>query len=244
MIMFRFLKRKKALILIRNIVIVEVVAFGLFVLLALPFYWAHMYRQTFPWLERHIPFNVIELSSLAIFQILLIVFVVMRSVREETDIHDLTKKGEHEQLEFKSTFRWDVNRNQVNKDMERNIMKTIAAFMNTNGGSLVIGVDDQRKVIGIRADVDSLIRKDVDGFENHFNNVFSAMIGPEFRRHVQLSFHDMSGEQVCLVSVDRARQPAYVKSGNGEDFFIRTGNATTSLKVSQATAYVADWHQR
>ena len=241
--MFRGLRHKKSFLIIRNLIAVELVAYGIFVLLAIPFHWSKIYLNYFGPVAYFIPFNVLELIGLAAFQIVVILFVVTRSLRDD-NIGELIKSGEHERLEFKTTMRWDVKRGQVNKELEKGVMKTVAAFMNSQGGQLVIGVDDQRGINGIGHDFDSLIKKSRDGFENHFNNVFGAMIGPEFRRHVRLSFHELGDKEVCLVQVERARRPAYLKTDNGEDFFIRTGNATTSLKVSQAAAYLADWHQR
>lgn len=240
--MFPDLKHKKAFLLIRNLVIAELIAYGAFLLLALPFYWAAIYRQFR--VSQYVPFNIVELTGLALAQAFIVIFVVLRSLKEKDNIHELLKTGEHERLEFKTTMRWDMKRGQVSKDLERGIMKTIAAFMNSQGGSLIIGIDDQRQVVGLGPDMNSLIKKNHDGFENHFNNVFSTMIGPEFRRHVKLSFHDVGGEHVCLVSVERATRPAYLKTENGEDFFIRTGNATTPLKVSQLASYLADWQNR
>lgn len=136
-------------------------------------------------------------------------------------------------------MRWDVKRDQINKDLERGVMKTITAFLNSAGGNLVIGVDDHSQVFGLESDMASLAKQNHDGFENHFNNLFVSMIGPEFRQYVKLSFHYLGNKSVSLVQVEQAHRPAYLKTEKGEDFFIRTGNATTSLKVSQVAPYIS-----
>ncbi|GEM_PF-3263266 len=235
--MLQSLKRSKSLIVIRNLVVAEVVVYVVFLVVALSAYWAEIYR-TFA-ISRYLSFTVLEFTGLAAFQIILIVIVVIKSIQEEADIEEIIRSGEHERLEFKTSLRWDTQRGQVNKDLERSVMKTVAAFLNSDGGSLVIGLDDQKQVVGLEPDLASLVRKNHDGFENHFNNLFVSMIGPEFRQFVKLSFHDINNKSVSLIQVDRAQRPAYVKTGNGEDFFIRTGNATTSLKVSQVASYVS-----
>ncbi len=238
--MTRELKRKKSLAVIRNLVIAEVVAYGLFMLLALSADWAEMYQKVF--VHRYLSFTILEFGSLAIIQIVMLVWVVMKSIHEEPDIKDIIRAGEHEQLEFKTTFRWDVKRDQVSKDIERGVMKTITAFLNSAGGTLVIGVDDQHQIFGLESDMASLTKQNHDGFENHFNNLFVSMIGPEFRQYVKLSFHYLGDKSVSLVKVDQAHRPAYLKTEKGEDFFIRTGNATTSLRVSQVAPYIsAQW---
>lgn len=240
--MLQDFKKKKSLVVIKNLVLAEVIAYGLFMILALSMDWGDAY-QRLP-VSKYLSFTILEFTSLAVVQIALIVMVVTRSVREEQDIKDIIHTGEHEQLEFKTSLRWDVKRDQVNKELERGVMKTITAFLNSAGGTLVIGVDDHREVFGLESDIASLAKQNHDGFENHFNNLFVSMIGPEFRQYVKLSFHYINNKSVSLIQVDQAHRPAYLKTEKGEDFFIRTGNATTSLKVSQVASYISSqWRQ-
>ena len=158
---------------------------------------------------------------------------------DKPDITALINRDEHENLEFKSTFRWDVRQNTVNRALEKSVMKTIAAFLNSQGGHLVIGVDDNKSVVGLASDFGSLNRKDTDGFENHFTNIFHSMLGGQFRQFVKLNWSHIDGKECCVVSVAPSQKPAYLKSdNNGEEFFIRTGNGTTALKLSEANAYI------
>lgn len=155
------------------------------------------------------------------------------------NISDLLKKEEHENLEFKSTFRWDMRQNAVNKILEKSAMKTIAAFLNSQGGHLLMGVDDNKTIIGLASDYGSLIRKDADGFENHFSQVFHHMIGAEFRQFIKLNWSQVDGKECCVVSVEPSQKPVYLKNdNNSEEFYIRTGNGTTSLKLSEANSYI------
>lgn len=153
-------------------------------------------------------------------------------------IEDLLSSGEHEHLEFKTSFRWDIHQNKVNKNLERAIMKSIVAFLNSNGGHLLIGIDDSATVVGLEPDYRSLPKANADGFQNHFTNVFHAMIGPEFRQFVELKINKIKGKECCLVKVAPADKPAYLKYDDGEEFYIRTGNGTTSLKLSEAASYI------
>jgi hypothetical protein len=238
------LKKKKSLLVIRNLVVAEVLAYGVFLAVALSAYWGQIYRMHFPTLSRYLSFTVIEFLLLGVVQLFIIVFVVSKSVHEEQDVRDIIRSAEHEHLEFKTSLRWDVKRGQVNKDLEKGVMKTITAFLNSSGGTLVVGVDDHRQIYGLEADLASLTKQNHDGFENHFNNVFVSMIGPEFRKYVKLSFHYINNKSVSLVEVERGHRPAYLKTDKGEDFFIRTGNATTPLRVSQVASYISSqWRE-
>ena len=164
-------------------------------------------------------------------------------IESATSIEQILAEGEHEWIEFKSTFRWDVNQKKVNKNLEKSAMKTIAAFLNSGGGQLLIGVDDFGNIVGLDADYKSLPKSNADGFQNHFNHIFHSMIGPNFRQFIELAIQKVGDKDCCLIRVISADKPAYLRSDEQEEFFIRTGNTTTSLKLSEASAY-ADSHWR
>jgi hypothetical protein len=92
-------------------------------------------------------------------------------------IKKMLKLGENQNIEFKSSFMWDNLKKAVNKDIQHAIMKTISGFMNTNGGTLLIGINDEKEIIGIENDLKNVKKKNTDGFENLFNIIFNNMIG-------------------------------------------------------------------
>ncbi|PIT91803.1 hypothetical protein COU12_01135 [Candidatus Jorgensenbacteria bacterium CG10_big_fil_rev_8_21_14_0_10_54_38] len=155
----------------------------------------------------------------------------------QPDVPKLLKADEHERLEFKSSLRFDHKSGNVNRELERAVMKTVAAFLNTKGGELVIGVSDKREPLGLLRDYQSLQHPSNDGFENHFTQVFNAMIGPEFRHLVKLWFHQLGPHDICIVQVMPSAWPVYLRIDNGEHFFVRTGNITTALKLSEVESY-------
>jgi membrane protein YdbS with pleckstrin-like domain len=158
-------------------------------------------------------------------------------VFSKPDINRLLEKAEHEQLEFKSSFRFDHKTNNVNRDLERMVMKTIAAFLNSKGGHIIIGVDDEKKPVGLAGDYKTLSKENSDAFQNHFTNIFNNMIGPEFRHLVNVSFHGPNESEICVVQTIASKRPVYLKSEGNEYFYIRTGNATTPLKLSEVENY-------
>ena len=82
-------------------------------------------------------------------------------------IEDLIKEGESDELEFKATLRWDIKEGRVSKKLEQVIVKTVAAFANAQGGSLLIGVDDDGQAVGLSRDYESLGESGRDPFELH-----------------------------------------------------------------------------
>jgi membrane protein YdbS with pleckstrin-like domain len=160
------------------------------------------------------------------------------------DAERLIGQGEGEHLEFKSTMRWDMAMSQINRGLEKMVLKTVAAFLNSDGGQLVIGVDDRGRVLGLEHDMKTLTKQDADGFENHFTHVFNSAIGAEFREFVRLRFTKAGGKDVCVVSVAPAPRPAFARFDSAEEFYVRTGNSTTPLKISEATAYISRSRKR
>ncbi len=154
-------------------------------------------------------------------------------------ISNLLNSPESATLEFKSSVRWDYQQNKRNKELEKPIIKTIAGFLNVEGGKLIIGVDDQGHILGLKNDYTTLQKKDSDGFELLLTQLISNYLGKEFCLHIHLSFHDIDGEDICLVNVGASPKPAYVKEG-GQDakFYIRTGGSTQALDPEETVNYL------
>ena len=151
---------------------------------------------------------------------------------------DLIAAGENQYVEFKSSFTWDYRQQRVNKALNLPVIKNIVAFMNSAGGKLVIGVDDDGKALGLENDVQNLRNKNSDGFENVLNNIFSQMVGPDFRQFMDVAFPILDGKEICVITVRPSPEPVYLKQKDEESFYIRTGNASRALSISQALRYI------
>ena len=153
-------------------------------------------------------------------------------------VPDLIAHGENQFVEFKSSLVWDYRRQMANKDLYDPVMKNIVAFMNASGGHVVVGVDDGGQVLGIEQDFVTLRKKNVDGWENSFSMAFNNMIGVEYRRFVDLSFPELEGKTICVITVQSGQEPAYLTFTGQETFYLRAGNASQPLSVSQASRYI------
>ena len=147
-------------------------------------------------------------------------------------------QGETQKIEFKSSLQWDYFQNKVNKDLYAPVMKNISAFMNTGGGTLLIGVDDDGQILGLDSDLKSMKKHNIDGFENVFNMAFNQMIGVEFRQHLEITFPKLDGKVIGFISIKPAHRPVYMEHKGQEYFYIRAGNASQPLSVSTATTYI------
>ncbi len=95
------------------------------------------------------------------------------------NIRDLIARGESQTVEFKSSLQWDVRQNKKNTALRHQVLKTIAAFLNTDGGILVIGVDDDGRVLGLDADL-ALVGSSRDRFEQLLANLLSEYLGAQY----------------------------------------------------------------
>ena len=157
----------------------------------------------------------------------------------DQEIAALIGKGESFELEFKSSARWDMRENKPNKEMEKVIVKTVAAFLNAeNGGTLLIGVDDNGSVLGLTHDFKTLGRKqDSDGYENFLTTLLLETYGKNISPFIKITFHEVEGKDVCRIIAKPSPQPVFIKDDKGEHLYIRTGNSTRLLSTREALEY-------
>ena len=146
--------------------------------------------------------------------------------------------GENQFVEFKASLIWDYHREVANKELYTPVMKNIVAFLNSDGGDVLIGVSDDGELLGLEPDLSTMNKGNYDGFENIFNMAFNKMIGVEYRTYVTVTFPEVDGINICRVTVAPSTEPAYLQYKGDERFYIRAGNASQPLPVSKATKYV------
>src|SRR4051812_11050522 len=80
------------------------------------------------------------------------------------ELVELIAHGESARLEFKSTLRYDLREHKTNKSLEKVVAKTLAGYLNADGGTLLIGVADDGSIVGLAHDINTLSTKNLDGF--------------------------------------------------------------------------------
>jgi len=154
------------------------------------------------------------------------------------DLNLLLSQGEGPKLEFKSSFRWDLRQNRANKLLEVVVLKTLAGFMNANGGTLLVGVSDEGAVTGLKCDYSLLKRADADGFEQALITVVSTHLGADLCQYLHIIFHDVEGEDICRIIVKPSPRPVYLSRDGGPRMYLRTGAGTRDLNIQEATEYI------
>lgn len=154
------------------------------------------------------------------------------------DLQMLIEEGENSKVEFKETLRFDTKNNLVSKEIERAVLKSIAGFMNADGGTLVMGVRDDGTPLGLVRDFSTLPRKNRDGFENHLFSLMRTALGVNVTKLVTIRFEKLSGQELAVLEIKGAHRAVFLKISDKEEFFVRTGNSTRSLSMSESEEYI------
>lgn len=153
-------------------------------------------------------------------------------------VTELIKQGESRHLEFKSTMQWDVRQNKGNKELLNEIAKTVCGFLNSEGGTLLIGVQDDGSIYGLENDYKLVKNKNRDGFELRLMDLMKNFIGPEFSPLIHIGFEEVESKEVCIVEVKKSPEEAFVKIKGKSEFYIRSGNRTEALDGKEIIDYV------
>lgn len=153
------------------------------------------------------------------------------------DVQELILAGESDSVEFKSTLRYDLRSKEVNKKLEYVIAKTIAAFMNSEGGDLFIGVDDNQNMLGLTEDITTLSKSNIDGFELHLLEIIKKHIGAGLLSHIKISFPIVEDTQICRIKISKSGKPVFTQHEGKEDFFVRSGCSSQPLGREEQSAY-------
>ncbi len=159
---------------------------------------------------------------------------VAEPIVEELDVAELIASGESDAVEFKSTLRVNLHTGKSDSRMEHTVLKTLAGFLNTNGGKLIIGVADDGTPVGI--DKDNFSNEDQMGL--HLVNIGNERMGPQAMTSIHAHFDDYEDSRVMVVDCQRAPVPVYLKDGGKEYYFVRIGPSTRELTVSEVQAYI------
>lgn len=158
-------------------------------------------------------------------------------------ITDLIQNGESSTLEFKSTLRVDLKTGKQEKFIEYSVLKTLAAFLNSAGGTLLIGIDDNKNILGLDKDFKSFPKGDkLDEFQKYFDNIFGNNIGNRFQRYIKVEFPEIDGKMICSVTIkEKSEEEVYITNDGGQEiFYIRRQASTISLKPSDAVKYIKE----
>ncbi|MBW2706399.1 MAG: response regulator [Deltaproteobacteria bacterium] len=151
-------------------------------------------------------------------------------------IKSLIKLGESNRVEFKSTLRWNLKTDRSEKVIDKAWLKSVAAFLNSDGGVLLVGVTDNGDIMGI----------ETDNFDNedkyllHVNNRIQQHIGLEHAGFIGYQLVPVDNQKVLIVECQPSPSPVFLKISKEEEFYIRVGPGSRRLSTSEVVAYVTN----
>ncbi len=149
-------------------------------------------------------------------------------------LNSYINQGEGSSVEFKSTIRTNLRTGKKGKEIELAWLKAVVAFLNSNGGALLIGVDDKGRIVGT----------EVDNFDNpdkcqlHLKNLINQHIGAQYSDFINISLMEIEEKPVVLIECRPANEPVFLKIGKNEEFYVRSGPSSIKLTPSQTVSYV------
>jgi hypothetical protein len=204
--------------------------------------------------------NISSSLALAFVGTLIGVRYIPYEFRPEELLIEALQKGESPTVEFKESIRWDRWKAPAGRPddsgkpaeqkgvAEAIAVKTVAGFLNSRqGGTLLIGVTDDRKVVGLDRDYHSLAKpgegpvgpdKQRDRFQLHLRNLLAAKIGQDVSNLcIGVSIVPRDGKDVCLVHAGCSPTPVYIGGPKAKAFYLRVGASTVELDVEETVAY-------
>jgi hypothetical protein len=156
------------------------------------------------------------------------------------------KNFEDNECEFKETLCFDVKKNELggrppkecySDEVLLSSLKTIAAFSNTAGGVLYVGISDERIPKGIERDYGffSQNNQNFDGWElflrGKIEQFFHNGKGVSSSVHVERVVLD--GREIARLTVGSRKALTVIKWIGGDMLFIRNGNQTLSITIAE-----------
>ena len=144
-------------------------------------------------------------------------------------VEDTMFSGESKNIEYKVSL----------PDKSEKYMKTIVAFANTQGGKLIVGVDDKtHQIVGVENDV---LFQMMDGIANAVSDSCVPQIIPDIEPQT------VDGKTVIVVSVEAGKnRPYYLKSkGKDNGTYIRVAGTSRQAfpeKIKELEWKVPEFH--
>ena len=144
------------------------------------------------------------------------------------------RSGESKTTEFKETLSWDVRKQEKAKYIETAVLKTVAGFLNTDGGMLLVGVSDDGSFPGLEAELNILYNGNTDKFLLHFKNLINAKVGAKFYPNLDWSVLQIETATILVVEASASSEPCFIDDA----FYVRTNPSTDQLTGEKQFQYM------
>lgn len=152
-------------------------------------------------------------------------------------------KGETQFVEFKETLSLDVKKSKYvdnykiikEAHIEGSVIKTIAAFLNSKGGNLFVGVSDDSEIIGLENELKKFHNGSSDKFLLHLNNLINTKFSEIITHLLDIKLINCNEKLILQISVLQSPKEIFVENTK---FYVRANPATEELKGTKMIAYI------
>ena len=122
------------------------------------------------------------------------------------------------------------------------ITKTIAGFANAKGGTLLIGVSDSGRAVGLRSDYETFSdRQDIDAWLNWLTDVIISHLGRNLLRRLRVRIEIVDGMEICRIDIPALSVPTWSSAAKGDRLlFERLPNSTRSIPKDQVEEFLLE----
>lgn len=159
---------------------------------------------------------------------------------QEARLREIIETGENKYVEFKSSLRLDLRKGTPEKYIEHSAMKTLAAYLNSEGGSLIVGVDDSKGVLGLEeTDYKTFSKADKqDEWNKHLDNLLQNYFGNSVHALLTTQLVAFEGRTVAVINVRSSDKEMWLKNGGTDEFYIRRTASSVALSPKEAVEYI------
>jgi predicted HTH transcriptional regulator len=113
-------------------------------------------------------------------------------------------------------------------------LKTVSAYLNSNGGTLLVGVGDRGDILGLHKDG----FQDKDKLNLHFTNLVKHHIGEQYLPFIESKVFDVDGKRVLKVKCEKSDKHVFLRHSGMEEFYVRNGPSSTRLDGQALIDYI------
>ncbi len=163
---------------------------------------------------------------------------LLRVRRDGLDVLGMVARGESDRLEFKEGLRAGQGAEGASRAVGKSLARILCAFMNSRGGTLLVGVADTGDIKGLEPDFAASGLSGRDAWEQAAWSGLSDSLSRDVTSSITSQYVDVEGKTVAVFQVPASRHPVYVRDGSSSKLFIRAGCTTQPLDAREALEYV------
>lgn len=157
---------------------------------------------------------------------------------KDIDYLPIIKEGESRTVEFKSSLRWDYYQNKDNPNLKFQVIKTIAAFLNTDWWILFVWVKDDWEILWEENDINCYWDKSWDSLLKDIDNITTTYFSNS-RAFIKVERVVIEGKEIIVFTVEKSNEPVYFQYNWKKEFYVRNAASSMWLDVEDATKYTA-----